>query len=390
MSVTTSDAGRPAGGNPAPEVRRSFGRPRMAPAGLAIAGLLVAGCSGIRRVEYRLPETAMVPFAAAGIVDRSAEYGSRFCSVLLHLGGEGGPWGGCGDYLEAPGPADPDLPPLPADYRILVIPGLLGQCLSPHFPAMGDALAHLREKHGLDGTALDVPALGSCELNGEVIAEHLRRSLAEDPRKFILVGYSKGACDSMSMLAAHRELRERVAALITVAAPVGGSRLPDVTPPSWLRSLEKHAPDRCDKGDAGGIASLGRPARQAFLRAHPAPLVPTYSLVAVSDETNTSRALEPLWDKLSKFSLDQDAQVIASEGVPPGARFLGVLRGDHWAVGVPFEQGESSFLRGLIDHNHFPRAALLEAALRVVIADLASGASPSSVPLESHRPSGQE
>lgn len=368
----------------------SLKRPAMALAGLVVAALQAAGCSGIRRIEYRLPETAMVPFAAAGIVDRSAEFGARFCGALLHLDGEGGPWGGCGDYLETPGPAEPDAPPLPADYRILVIPGLLGQCLSQEFPTFGDALAHLREKHGLDGKALDVPALGSCEMNGEVIAGHLRRSLAEDSRKFILVGYSKGACDAMSMLAAHPDLRESVAALITVAAPVGGSRLPDVTPPSWLRSLEKHAPDRCDKGDSGGIASLRRPVRQAFLRDHPAPLVPTYSLVAVSDEANTSRALRPLWDKLSKFSLDQDAQVIASEGVPPGSRFLGVLRGDHWAVGMPFEHGESSFLRGLIDHNHFPRAALLEAALRVVMADLASGGPPSSPPLESRGPSGRE
>ena len=341
------------------------------PAGLAAAVFLAAGCVSLHRVEYRLPGTALLPFAAAGIEDRSAEYGGVFCSVLRHVGTEGGPWGACADYIETTGPGDLDLPPLPADYRILVIPGLLGQCLSPKFQAYSDALAHLREKHGLTAEYLDVPAMGSCEHNAGIIADHLRERIPADPRKYIVVGYSKGACDVMAMLAAYPEVRGAVAALVTVASPIGGSRVPDMTPDFMLRLLDRLGPEHCEMGDGGGIESLRRSVRQAFLRDHPGPIVPTYSLVAVSEEATTSRALKPLWSELSLISLDEDAQVIASEGIPPGARFLGVLRADHWAVGMPFELGEHSAVRRVVDHNHFPRTALLEAAIRIVVADLA-------------------
>lgn len=353
-------------------------RAALRAAGLAAAVLLAAGCVKLHRIGYRLPGTALLPLAAKGVEDRSAEYGGLFCSVLRHVGTEGGPWGGCADYIETPGPDDLDLPPLPADTGILVIPGLLGQCLSPEFQAFSDALAHLREKHGVAGEYLDVPAMGSCEHNAGIIADHLRKRMAAGSGKSIVVGYSKGASDVMVMLAAYPETREAVAALLTVASPVGGSRLPDMTPDSVPRILDRLGPDRCDMGDGGGIESLRRSVRQAFLREHPAPIVPTYSLVAVSDETTTSRALKPLWRKLSLISLDQDAQVISSEGIPPGARFLGVLWADHWAVGMPFELGEHAVASKMVDHNHFPRTALLEAAVRMVVADLAGPPSPSS------------
>ncbi len=340
---------------------------------LACALAATAGCASHRPVPYRLPGTVLVPLASAGIADRSADFGALFCSVLGHLGTEGGPWASCGAYVDAPGRADLELPPLPRDFRVLVIPGFLGQCLSREAPAFGDALAHLRERHALDGQLLDVPALGSCEHNGAIIARWLREQPRDDPRRFIVVGYSKGSCDALTALAAHPDVRERVAALITVASPIGGSRLPDRLPQALLRTVSALHVARCERGDGGGIESLRRPVRQAFLRDHPRPLVPTYSLVAVSGRETTSTLLRPFWRALAEFGGDQDAQVIASEGIVPGARFLGVLKGDHWAVGVPFERAANPAVRRLADHNHFPRAALLEAALRLVIDDLRRG-----------------
>jgi pimeloyl-ACP methyl ester carboxylesterase len=214
--------------------------------------------------------------------------------------------------------------------------------------------------------------MGSCERNAEVIADNLRQRVTADPGKYIVVGYSKGGCDLMVMLATYPDVREAVAALVTVASPVGGSRLPDLTSRWLTRALENLEMERCEMGDASGLKSLRRSVRQAFLRDHPRPLVPTYSLVAVSTKATTSRALRSSWRKLSRFSLDQDSQVIASEGVPPGARFLGVLKGDHWAVAMPFELGNHALIGRLVDRNHFPRTALLEAAIRIVVDDLTS------------------
>lgn len=339
---------------------------------LAVALALAAGCATRTPVPYRLPRTALVPLEVAGIDDRSGEYGAMFCSVLRHVGDENGPWGACGEYIDSPGRADLDLSDIPVDYRILVIPGFLGQCLSPNLQPFADALPHLRAKHGLTAENLDVPAVGSCEFNAEIIARHLLEQSRADPRRFIVVGYSKGAVDAMTALAAHPEIREAVAALVTVVAPVGGSRLPELTSDTIVRRLRTLSLGHCDPGDGGGVDSVRRPARQAFLREHPEPLVPTYSLVAVSEEKTTSRLLRSYWRKLSVISIDQDALIITSEGIPPGATFLGVLAGDHWAIGIPFERSKDSRVRKIFDHNHFPRTALLEAAIRLVVADLAA------------------
>ena len=384
MSATTSEAGavlrRGRGAEAAGKNQRNgsmnMGRGAVLLAALAILLVQTAGCSGPKRVPYRLPNTALVPFDVAGIEDRSAEFGAMFCGVLKHIGLEGGPWGECTEYIENPGPADLDLPVLSNDYRIMVIPGFLGQCLSPGIQAFGDALAHLRDKHGMSAEYFDVPAVGSCEFNARIIASHLQEQTRTDPRKYILVGYSKGACDLMTALVDYPEVREATAALVTVVSPVGGSRLPEQMPEYVIHEVENLSLGHCDKGDGGGVESVRRPVRQAFLRDHPRPVVPTYSVVAVSEEEKTTRLLKDFWRKLSVIARDQDAQVIASEGVPPGATFLGVLKGDHWAIGIPFELSKDSRIRKLFDHNHFPRIALLEAIVRVVVADLQKSGAP--------------
>jgi hypothetical protein len=58
----------------------------------------------------------------------------------------------------------------------------------------------------------------------------------------------------------------------------------------------------------------------------------------------------------------EDCQVIAGEGVLPGAAFLGIAKGDHWAVALPFSEAGNT----LVNRNRFPRTALLEALVRAV------------------------
>ncbi len=343
---------------------------------LAAALLSLAGCTSTKRASHSAPQTVLVPYAAAGIEDRSAEYGGLFCSSLQHIGAEGGPWDECARYIGTPGPIDPDPPPIATNHRILVVSGILAKCFSPKLQAFNDALAHLRDKHGVEGEQLEVSGLGSSEYNAALIADHLRARTGAGAGKYIAVGYSKGAIDLMVALAAYPEVKQAIAALITVAAPVGGSPAAEMIPDSLFRLLGKRAVERCDEGDGGGLASLRRPVRQAFLREHPAPAVPTYALVAVSEKKTTSRGLAPFWSELSSFSTDEDGCVIASDAVAPGARFLGTLKGDHWAVAMPFEIDGSSAMRSLVDHNHFPRTALLEAALRIVTRDLETAAPP--------------
>jgi hypothetical protein len=120
---------------------------------------------------------------------------------------------------------------------------------------------------------------------------------------------------------------------------------------------------RCDIEDAGAIDSLKRPVRYQFNRSWKPPTnLPIYSIVGVVTPDETSNVLQIMRRRLAFYSQDQDSQVIAEEGIVPGARFLGVARGDHWALALPLAEANGKKLR--VDHNLFPRVALVEAIVR--------------------------
>ena len=60
----------------------------------------------------------------------------------------------------------------------------------------------------------------------------------------------------------------------------------------------------------------------------------------------------------------------------PGGLFLGTALGDHWAVALPFAEAHDSALDRLVDHNRYPRTALLEALVRFVTSDLVRHPTP--------------
>ena len=110
--------------------------------------------------------------------------------------------------------------------------------------------------------------------------------------------------------------------------------------------------------------------RQAFLSSYPDPVVPTYSLVAVSDLTNTSKALLEAQRLLSVFDPANDGQLTKWDAIVPGARYLGAARADHLAVALPLDKMAGSEVQKFMDHAHYPRAALLESLVRFVVSDL--------------------
>jgi len=94
--------------------------------------------------------------------------------------------------------------------------------------------------------------------------------------------------------------------------------------------------------------------------------------VAISDKTNTSQALLESWQLMSVYDSRQDSQLTKSDAVVPGAMYLGAARGDHFAVALPFESMQDASVTKLVDKNHYPRTALLEALVRFVVRDLES------------------
>ena len=91
---------------------------------------------------------------------------------------------------------------------------------------------------------------------------------------------------------------------------------------------------------------------------------------AGANDRTISQVLEVPWGALHVYSLDEDSQMIADDAIVPGGRFLAVARAGHWAVALPFDETTDPEERRralkAVDRNTYPRAALLEAILRMV------------------------
>ncbi len=312
-----------------------------------------------------------MPLAAAGVVDRANDFSRLFCASLAHVDPSGAEFGPCARWIDAAPSATATLGDFPRGYRVLIVPGFLAECVADTLQTYDDAAEHLRADHGFVVERVRVPAFGSCAQNGLIVAAHIRSGIAEDPsRPYIVVGYSKGVADALEGLAHDDEARRGVAALVSVAGVVAGSRAVDQ--PEWLRkAILRLGRQACGPSDEGAFDDASRARRLQFLATHADSLpMRMYCVVAVSDEATTSSILRPGWEAMARFALEQDSQVVAYEGILAGASFLGVMRGDHWAVAMPFEDVREGPWKGAVNRNHFPREALFEALLRFVVIDI--------------------
>lgn len=296
----------------------------------------------------------------------AAKFSSLFCSVFEKEKPDAGTYGPCQDYIMNPAAGGVDLKPISTNYRVLIVPGVLSLCASSA-PAFEQGQAHLKQKHGIDASLLPVPN-ASCEANGKMIADYLKKQAGG--KKFLIFGYSKGGPDVETALETDPEAAKQVAAFITVAGAVGGSPIADVMPLAAKRWIDALHMGSCQGDLTAAFQSLKSDTRHAFESQHPAPAVRSYSIAAVSDSTNTSKALAQTWRLLSVYNQPQDSQLLAPDTLVPGATDLGQARADHFAIVLPFENLNDSTIQSLVNHNHFPRTALLEALVRYVIDDL--------------------
>lgn len=317
--------------------------------------------------EFHSDGRTLLVYLSAGEGDVSASFADIFCSVLKQNNPDTGEWGGCSKYVDATGKDDVALTALSTKYRVLIVPGILSSCVADT-PAFDEGVKSLK-KSGVDVDLLQVPN-DSSELNAKMIADYLKTHSAGDARKYIVVGYSKGAPDVQVALAQEPDVRKHVAAFVTVAGASGGSPVADLMPQIAEKYMHTVPLKSCQGDLATGFQSLKREARRTFLAAHPDPIVPTYSLIAKSDANTTSKALLQTWQILSSYGMAEDGQLLRDDAVVPGAKFLGAALADHFAVALPFNKSADSSIRSGMDKTTYPRAALLESLLRFVSADL--------------------
>ena len=258
-----------------------------------------------------------------------------------------------------------------------VVPGIGYACFAQWLEAPGTARSHVRQ-FGFDMVPIDVDALSGTATNARQIRDAVMAQPMEpgEPR-LVLIGYSKGTPDILEAVVAYEEIRDRIAAIVSVAGVVGGSPLANDAKQEQADLLRHWPKAECEPGDGQGVESLRPDVRKTWLAANALPhAVRLYSVVTLPDPGLISRAVRSGYKKLAKIDSRNDSQMIYSDQFVPDSTLLGFLNADHWAVVVPINRAHPAIAKSLVNHNDYPREALLEAVLRFVEEDLAVGARP--------------
>lgn len=339
--------------------------------------VLLGGCStSSRDTSSQSPASPLVP---DGITDNRSRFREIFCAVLDAHGEALPDSRPCGEALDRFGD-EPDATGRPVELgtslrrlTAVVVPGVGWDCIADWLDPRGTAVAHVRRsEYGV--TSIDVESLSSCSTNARIIRDVVTamEPTAERP-DLVLVGYSKGAPDILEAVVAYPELWPRIAAVVSVAGAVGGSPIADHVTQAELEVLKGWPGAQCSSGDRGALDSLRPATREAWLTEHRLPdELAYYTLVTLPRPDNISSALRPFYRKLSRIDPFNDGMVLYPDQFIPGSTLLGYLNADHWAVAVPIARSHSVVGSTVVDHNDYPREALLEALLRFVEEDLST------------------
>lgn len=349
-----------------------------------IGVLLLAGCllgckTQLLSYGLEVPAQTMRALGTADPVDGRRRFREIFCILLARENGfETGPLG-CEKQLHRLVDEEPAVHPpawLPAHdtrYRVLIVPGLFGDCLADIATPFAVASARLR-RLGYRVDPLIVSGRSSADHNADQIAESVGSIDLDPDDRLLLIGHSKGAVDILHSLVNHPDLTDRVDAVVSVAGAINGSPIANRMANPYERWLAELDIDGCPTGDGGAIESLRRPIRLEWLATHPLPTdVPRFSVVGFTGKDNTARILRWAWEDLARIDPRNDGQLLFFDQVVPGATLLGYANADHFAIAIPFdEQADLVASTAALSHAPYPRGVLLEAIVLYVVESLNS------------------
>jgi hypothetical protein len=345
---------------------------------LSFACLGLGACASAPLAPYSTdtPPLVLAPAAQAGIADRRGRFREIFCSVLDTHGRQLPDYRPCDEALTRVGD-EPDgtgqpVESGPSERRLmaLLVPGIGYDCVEAWLAQAGTAASHVAG-FGYELAPIRVDALSGSTRNARQIRDALLALPADPAPRVVLVGYSKGTPDILEAIAAYPEIRDRIAAVVSVAGAVGGSPLADDSE-QYQADLLRHFPGaHCEKGDGEGVASLRTATRRAWLATHPLPQgLRYYSLATFPQPDRISGVLKPGYRRLAAVDARNDGQLLFYDQLIPGSSLLGYLNADHWAVVLPIARSHATLGSLFVTQNAYPREALLEAVLRFVEEDL--------------------
>jgi pimeloyl-ACP methyl ester carboxylesterase len=259
--------------------------------------------------------------------------------------------------------------------KILILPGLLGECIADIAFPFETAMEHLRPR-GYQIEPLIVSGRSSSDYNAKQIARAVENLALKKEDYLILIGHSKGAVDILHFLVNYPELAHRVDAVVSVAGAINGSPLANRVADIYSKLGSNLPFNECEPGDGGAFRSLERSVRLTWMANNALPTsVKYYSVVSFTDRDRINRWLVSGYDMLKTIDPRNDGLLLFSDQVIPGAILLGYLNDDHWEVALNFEGNNSMLLKSMSKQVRYPRGILLHAIVLFVAENLSSSRS---------------
>jgi len=258
---------------------------------------------------------------------------------------------------------------------LLFCPGLLNGMLPVR--AFETAFPRLEERFSLRVLRSDSHPARGCEANMadilgalnegtgfDAAAKPIAEAQATPPGDVFLICYSKGAPDTLTLLANHPELKSRVRCIFTWAGAIGGSETADDvyrkaerwgTNPRLRRFRTKmkglvppfltggqSTLRRLDEYDAvGAVRDLTTNVRDSFMEANKETLdglnIPMFYMRGATRLQDVPFSQRSAFRKLAQIDPQNDMQVTSRRAELPFAMAtdLGVLNGHHWDLAYP-------------------------------------------------------
>jgi hypothetical protein len=332
---------------------------------LAAIALLLAGCGRRTPALEHTEAAALLSTTKAGITDGRGRFREIYCAVRRDHGAALPYDRPCEDTAalwRLQGEPPPTGRPVVIGHvapgtRVVMVPGLLAECVADLSKVFADATANL-EAQGYATGYIQTRGRQGSDANADIIRDAIMALPARET--LILVTHSKGTVDTLEALAKYPALANRVAAVISVSGAVYGSPLADRVPGALVYLGHQMPLATCPPGEnVEAVESLRRSVRLAWFATHRLPArVRFYSLAAFAQLPDVSALLTPFWSSLAQTDPANDGLVVASDVIVPGSTLLGypnadhlAPNADHLAVAMPFPAGP------LINCNDYPRAA---------------------------------
>jgi len=345
--------------------------------------IILLGCSAANLQGFSLETPAQIlnPVGMPSVKDGRTRFREIFCKLLSEAPEYRDKAGRCENYLTRLSDermSAEQLSKLPANninLRILIIPGLLGECISDTAFPFETAMEHLRSR-GFQIEPLIVSGRSSSDYNAKQIAKAVENLALKKEDSLILIGHSKGAVDILHFLINFPGLARRIDAVVSVAGAINGSPLSNRVADIYSKLGANLPFNECGPGDGGAFRSLERPVRLTWMANNPLPAsVKYYSVASFTDRDRINRWLVSGYDMLNTIDPRNDGLLLFSDQVIPGAILLGYANDDHWEVALPFEDNNSMLSKSMSKQISYPREVLLHAIILFVTENLNSSGS---------------